>query len=301
MSPRQTARAATRYLLVGLVSAGLASGAVTAHAQDESAFHELETKYIFGNFTVGSATGIEGEVAIEPETEADFGKRFGNYAASITAVELEYTPTQYMQIELGPSFSLYSIQNVPGLNNLNLGGVNGFESDFRFLVLDRGYSPIAVTVSVEPEFHSLDETSGANVQNYGLETKIEADAELIKNRLFYAFNLLYEPETTAVPAMGSFTESTLGASSALAFQIIPNYVIGVDLWYLRHYDGALVNSFTGDAVYLGPTFFWRISSKVLLSTSWQMQFAGREVSVAGPLDLTDFSRQRAMLLLEFEF
>ena len=229
MSPRQTARAATRYLLVGLVSAGIASGAVTARAQDESPFHELETKYIFGNFTVGSATGIEGEVAIEPETEADFGKRFGNYAASITAVELEYTPTQYMRIELGPSFSLYSIQNVPGLNNLNMGGVNGFESDFRFVVLDRGPSPLAVTLSVEPEFHSLDETSGANVQNYGLETKIEADAELIKNRLFYAFNLLYEPETTAVPAMGSFTESTLGASSALAFQIIRNYVIGVDL------------------------------------------------------------------------
>src|SRR5579863_4463288 len=277
MSPRQTARAATRYLLVGLVSAGIASGAVTARAQDASEFQELETKYIFGNFTVGSATGIEGEVAIEPETEADFGKRFGNYAASITAVELEYTPTQYMRIELGPSFSLYSIQNVPGLNNLNMGGVNGFESDFRFVVLDRGPSPLAVTLSVEPEFHSLDETSGANVQNYGLETKIEADAELIKNRLFYAFNLLYEPETTAVPATGSFTESTLGASSALAFQVVPNYVIGLDLWYLRHYDGAAVNSFTGDAVYLGPTFFWQIRPKVLMSASWQMQVAGREV------------------------
>jgi len=72
-------------------------------------------------------------------------------------------------------------------------------------------------------------------------------------------------------------------------------------WYLRHYDGGLVNSFTGDAVYLGPTFFWQISPKVLLSTSWQMQVGGREVAVGAPLDLTDFSRQRAMLLLEFEF
>jgi hypothetical protein len=26
-------------------------------------------------------------------------------------------------------------------------------------------------------------------------------------------------------------------SSALAFQVIPNVVIGADLWYLRHYEG----------------------------------------------------------------
>ena len=167
-----------------------------AKAQDNSAFHEVETKYIFGNFTVGSSTGLQGEMAFEPESEADFGKRFGRYAATGTALEFEYTPTQFMQVEFGPSVSYYNIHNVPGLDDRNLLSVNGFESDFRFLLLERGPSPFAVTLSVEPEFHSLDETSGASVQNYGLETKIEADTELIKNRLFLAFNLLYEPETT---------------------------------------------------------------------------------------------------------
>ena len=34
--------------------------AVHAEAQDSSAFHELETKCIFG-FTIGSSTGIEGQ------------------------------------------------------------------------------------------------------------------------------------------------------------------------------------------------------------------------------------------------
>jgi hypothetical protein len=52
---------------------------------------------------------------------------------------------------------------------------------------------------------------------------------------------------------------------------------------------------------LGPTFFWKISSKVLLSATWQAQVAGREVGIASPFDLTDFFRQRARLLLEFEF
>lgn len=272
-----------------------------AKAQDNSAFHEVETKYIFGNFTVGSSTGLQGEMAFEPESEADFGKRFGRYAATGTALEFEYTPTQFMQVEFGPSVSYYNIHNVPGLDDRNLLSVNGFESDFRFLLLERGPSPFAVTLSVEPEFHSLDETSGASVQNYGLETKIEADTELIKNRLFLAFNLLYEPETTYSAIEGWDNESTLGISSALAFQIIPKVIIGADLWYLRHYDGVAFNSFTGDAVYLGPSFYWQIAPKVLVSAAWEAQVAGHEVGVASPLDLTDFSRERARLLLEFEF
>ena len=107
-------------------------------------------------------------------------------------------------------------------------------------------------------------------------------------------------ETTQAAVGGWDRESTLGASSALAFQIIPNVVVGVDLWYLRHYEGVAFNSFTGDAVYLGPTFYWKIAPKVLMSAAWEAQVAGREVGV-GALDLADFSRQRAMLLLEFEF
>ena len=284
------------------VAAAVAASFGAAQAQDESSFHELETKYIFGNFTVGSSPGIEGETAFETENEADFGKRFGRYAAGISELEFEYTPTQFMQIEFGPTVSYYNIQSVPGLADRNMGGLNGFEADFRSLLIDRGPTPFAVTLSVEPEFHSLDETSGAQVLNTGLETKIEADAELIKNRLFLAFNLLYEPEATYALPSGSDSEATLGASSALAFQVIPNVVIGADLWYLRHWDGAGFNSVTGDAVYLGPTLFWQMAPKVLLSAAFETQIAGHEF---GPpplfLDLTDFSRQRARLLLEFEF
>ena len=141
------------------------------------------------------------------------------------------------------------------------------------------------------------------MSNYGVETKIEADAELIKNRLFLGINALYEPQTTSVntiPAVWN-NEMTLGVSSALALQMIPNVVIGADIWYLRHYDGITFNSFTGDTVYVGPTFFWRISPKVLVSASWEAQVAGHELGVASPFDLSDFSRQRARLLFEFEF
>jgi hypothetical protein len=81
-----------------------------------------------------------------------------------------------------------------------------------------------------------------------------------QNRLFLAFNLLYQPAATRA-AVGGDKKSTLVVSSALAFQIVPNVVVGVDLWYLRHYQGVAFNSLTGDAVYLGPTFFWKIAPR----------------------------------------
>jgi len=284
------------------VTSAIATMTVPAAAQSDTAFHEVETKYILGLFTLGSATRIEGEKAIELNTTAGFGKRAGRYAATETEIEVEYTPNQYVQIELGPTVSYYNIRNVPGLDDRNGGNVNGFEGDFRFLLLDRGPSPFAVTLSVEPEWHSFDETSGVRVPNYGLETKLEADTELVKNRLFLAFNTLYEPETTLDLSGGGWSsESTWGVSSALAFQIIPKVVVGADLWYLHHYEGVGFNSSTGDALYLGPTFFWQIAPKVLMAASWQAQLAGHEMGVASPLDLTDFSRQRARLLVEVEF
>jgi hypothetical protein len=94
--------------------------------------------------------------------------------------------------------------------------------------------------------------------------------------------------------------AVIGVSSALAFQVIPNVVIGADLWYLRHYKGLAFGSLTGDAVYLGPTFFWKIGPKALVS-AWESQIASREIGGASPLNLADFSRQRARLLFEFEF
>jgi hypothetical protein len=299
--------AAALYALLLFVVAPLA-----AHAEDDESpskmtrnggFPELDSKYLFGNFTRGASVEEEGDRAFEPDTRANFGKRGGQYAATRTELELEYTPTKFLQIEIGPTISYYNIRGAPGLNDRNAGVLNGVSATIRSLLIERGQSPFEVTLSLEPEWRNFDETSGETVSNYALEAKIEADAELIKNRLFYAFNILYEPEgtITGVNPTAWVPESTVGVSSALAFQVIPNVVIGADLWYLRHYEGAALGSFTGDAVYLGPTFFWKIGPKTLVSASWEGQVAGREIGGPSPLNLTDFSRQRATLLFEFEF
>jgi hypothetical protein len=299
--------AAALYALPLFVGTPLAARAEdnesTSKITRDSVFPELDSKYLFGSFTRGASVEDEGDRAFEPDTRANFGKRGGQYAATRTELELEYTPTKFLQIEIGPTVSYYNIRGAPGLNDRNAGVLNGVSATIRSLLVERGQSPFEVTLSLEPEWQNFDETSGETVSNYALETKIEADAELIKNRLFYAFNILYEPEgsITGVNPTAWVPESTLGVSSALAFQVIPNVVIGADLWYLRHYEGAALGSFTGGAVYLGPTFFWKIGPKTLVSASWEAQIAGREIGGPSPLNLTDFSRQRAQLLFEFEF
>jgi len=297
---RATARLLDHRLAYLGAAAAILATVVRSEAQDDSAFHEIETKYIFG-FTIGSSVGLEGEKAFEPITVGRFGKRTGTYAATETVLEYEFTPNQYMQIELGPTVSYYNVHNVTDIADRSMASLNGFVGEFRYLVLDRGLSPFAVTFAAEPEWRSRDETTGEKVVNYELETRVEADAELIKNRLFLGLNLLYEPETTRADLGAWSNESTFGTSAALAFQIIPKVVVGAELWYLRHYEGLAFSTFTGDAVFLGPTFYWKISPKILVSAAWNTQVAGHETGSVSALNLMDFSRQRARLLLEFEF
>ena len=280
----------------------LLSFAGPVRADDEGAFHEIETKYIFG-FTEGSGIGLEGEWEFSPETFAGFGKRQGRYAASETKLELEHTPSQYVQIEFGPLLASHDIRRVPDLDDRSEVTPSGFFGELRYLALERGSaSPLAVTLSVEPEWHARDETSGAHVINYALETKIDADLELIRNRLFAGFNLLYQPETTKIgPAWEK--ESTLGVSAALAYRIVSSVLIGAEVWYLRHYQGVGFDAFTGDAVFAGPSIYLQISRKMFMTAAWNTQIAGREISERGtlPLDLADFSRHRAKLKLAVEF
>jgi hypothetical protein len=67
---------------------------------------------------------------------------------------------------------------VTDLDNRNAPAFSGFFGEIRYLLLDRGpSSPLAITLSAEPEWHRIDETSGTRVTNFGLELKVNADLE----------------------------------------------------------------------------------------------------------------------------
>ena len=279
------------------------SNAGAARAQD--GFYEVETKYIFG-FTEGSGIGLEGEKEFSTETVARIGKADGRYCASETKLEYEFTPNQYVQFELGPLVSTHKIKNATDLDNRNDVAMSGFFGEVRYLVLERNASsPLAVTLSAEPEWHRIDETSGTHVTNLGLELKVNADLELIKNRLFLGSNLLYEVEGTKDPdhiGAGWAKESIGGVSGALSYRVIPAVFIGVEAWYLRHYDGSFFNAFTGDAVFIGPTLYAQLGRKAFMTAAWNAQVSGHDVDVSGSkLNFGEFTRSRAKLKFAVEF
>ena len=88
-----------------------------------------------------------------------------------------------MQFELGPLVSTHYIKNVADLEYRNQVAFGGFFGEIRYLLLDRGpSSPLAITLSAEPEWRRIDETSGQHVTNFELEVKVNADLELISDR-----------------------------------------------------------------------------------------------------------------------
>jgi hypothetical protein len=287
---------------LALCSAGcLAGSVVNARADDASTWHDLETKYIFG-FTTGSGIGLEGEKEFTIDTVGRFGKRDGRYSATETKYEFEFTPNQFIQIEFGALGSTHNINGVTDLDDRNQFAASGAFAEFRYLAIERTSSnPLAVTLAVEPTARGIDETSGARVHNYELETTVNADLELLRNRLYAGFNLLYEPEVTWTAAGDVEHEATFGGSAALSLRIASNMVMGGEVWYLRHYDVANLTAFTGDAVMLGPTLYIQFTPKMFMTAAWNAQVWGREIGNPVSLNLAEFQRHRARLKFAWEF
>lgn len=293
------ARGRYHLWLIALVYSGFFAG--PARAVDADIYREIETKYIFG-FTTGSGIGLEGEKEFTVESVGRFGKRTGRYAATETKYEFEFTPSQLIQIEFGALGATHNVSNVMDLDDRRQMALSGAFAEFRYLAIERTDSqPLAVTLSFEPTWRRIDETGGEKVQNYEFETKINADLELVKNRVYAGFNLLYEPETTKTLSGELEREAKIGVSSALAVRVHPNLVLGAEVWYLRHYDSLGLSEFTGDAVLLGPTLYWQLSRKTFLTAAWNAQVAGHEVGGVAPLNLAEFQRHRVRLKYAVEF
>ena len=276
-------------------------GCGAARAEDASSWRDIETKYIFG-FTTGSGIGLEGEKEFTVDSIGRFGKRDGHYAATETKYEFEFTPSQFIQIEFGALGSTHNIGGVTDLDDRRQVALSGAFAELRYLAIERTSSnPLAVTLAIEPTVRLIDETGGARVRNYEFETIVNADIELLKNRLFAGFNLLYEPEVTWNALGDTQREAKFGGSAALSLRIASNVVVGGEVWYLRHYDSAALTAFTGDAVMLGPTLYIQFTPKMFMTAAWNTQVWGREVGNPVSLNLAEFQRHRAKLKFAVEF
>jgi hypothetical protein len=293
-------RKASLRLLLGLASIWLAGLAAAGSASAENRKHadkagEVDTEHMFG-FTEGSDIGEAGEKELETDSTGRFGKFDGSYNNVATALEAKYSFSDRFRLSAVATLAYYDIAGVSAFDDRRQTALQSVSFDARFRLLDREHAPVGLTLSIEPHRGFTDEMSGEGADQYGGEFRLLADRELIPGRLFAALNVSYEPEQTRLRASGeTLRDSMLGIAAALAMQVMPNVFIGAEARTLRHYEGFGLNSFAGQALYVGPTFYATFGPGYFLSAAWNVQVWGAVAGSSGALDLVNFERHQAKL------
>jgi hypothetical protein len=277
-----------------LLAAALFAAGASARASD------TDSEHLFG-FTEGADIGKPGEREAETETIGRFGKSAGSYAAVTQNDQVKAVPFANFRIGANLALAYFDISRVPGLTDQQLATIAGASFETRFMLLDRRNVPFGLTLIAEPRWGRVDATSGEQLTNYAGTLTLAADRELIDNRLFGTFNVLYEPRATRLPAADLWQyDSQIGVSAALATRVGSALFLGGEVRYLRAYDGLGLNAFSGQAVFAGPTFYLPIAKGMALSGAWNVQLSGATTS-GGALDLTHFERQQAKLRFNVNF
>ena len=262
---------------------------------------ELETTHIFG-FTFGSDVNAVGEKEAESEAVGGFGKSAGTYSAISQAVGVKFAPFQNFNIQPTVAVSRFDVSNVPGFDDRRQFAYEAASLELRYRLLNRERAPFGLTVGFDPRWARVDETGGAPVDQYGGAFLLIADKELVDKLIFAAFNFIYEPELTRSRVTGDWEHtSELGVSAAITMQVRPGVLIGAEARYMRSFDGLGLDRFTGNALFVGPTFYARFSEKTWMSAAWSAQIAGHAHNEIGSLDFTNFERHRALLRFGYNF
>ena len=285
---------------IAFVLSGLLVQPLLLDRAKSAAGESIDTQFIFG-FTSGADVGELGDKEIEHQTIAQFGKRDGSYAAVTDELRFETSPIENFRFEFGPVLSFYDVTGVTGLDDRRQGSFDGLVAEFRYKLLDRRSAPFALTIGAEPRWSRFDEMSGAPADRYGSEFSLAADTELSKN-FFAALNLVYEPEATRLHRTGEWLRNaTIGLFAAVATQIRPQMLFGMEARYFRSYDSFGLDSLAGEALFVGPTMYLQLSRTIAISGAFDIQAVGHAVNVPGLLDLTNFTRYQATFRLEYNF
>jgi hypothetical protein len=279
-------------------------GAHEAHghpAGDGHHHHGIDTEHLFG-FTTGTDIDPPGAKHFIADLNGRFAKGSGSYAAFSQRFEYAFTPWRDFHVGLSASLAGHAISGVMGLDDRRAATFEGVGVEFRQRLLDRATAPFGLAVIAEPHVARVEEGSGEAADKVAVEFTIAADKELIKDKLFGAINLVYEPEWIRLKATGETErESTVGASFAAMAQIAPSTFLGGELRYLRKYEGARLNTFAGEALFLGPSLFINLGDHLSLIAAWSSLVAGRPAGTSAALDLENFERHRAKLKAVFNF
>jgi Putative MetA-pathway of phenol degradation len=90
-------------------------------------------------------------------------------------------------------------------------------------------------------------------------------------------------------------------TAAVSYRIDPKVTLGAELQYYRTFDGLGMQTFAGNALYVGPTLHIQFSGKMMLAAAFSTQISGHAAGEGRSLDLTNFQRNLANLKFEIEF
>ena len=261
----------------------------------------IDTEHLFG-FMIGSDVGSVGEREFQSQTTGRFSKSDGRYRAISQELELEFVPAKNFRIEMGSTFASHDINGVPGFEDRRQLAWQGVSVDLRYRFLDRDAAPVGLTFAVESHADRIDETTAALVRKYGTEMTLAFDRELVPNVAVAALNLIYQPEWTRLLGTGAAEqESTIGAALGAMAQMRPGFFVGGEARYLRKYEGIGLDEFAGQALFVGPTAYFRLSERSRLTLAWSVQAWGRSARSGPALDLVDFERHQARLVFGVNF
>jgi len=293
------ARPQLRLLPGGLLVSSLAI--MTLWIWPARADDKIDSEHLFG-FVEGSDIGSMGEREVKNETTVRTGRATGSFTNVANELEIKYTIANNLRIATGATFSRFDVDGVVGVDQAHRVATQSASFNARVRVLERDSASPGITLSFEPHWGFVDETSGTRIGHFGTQLALLIDREIIPQRLLGAFNLSFENDRVR-PVAPSIVqhESILSSGVAVATQASPGIWLGAELRYLRNYDGALLNAFAGQAIYFGPTAFAALPHNFWLSAALNGQLWGRATGVGGSLDLTNFERYQAKVRIGFNF
>jgi len=262
----------------------------------------IDTEHIYG-FMIGSDVGDLGEREFQATTTGRFSKQAGTYQALGQQLELEFVPIKNFRIEIETTLSAYNIASVPGLVDRSLAGWQGAALDLRYRFLDRETALFGLTLALESHGNRIDETTASRTQNYGAELTLALERDLIPGLAVATLNLGYQPEWTHLAGVPSVDQqdSTLAVAFGIMAQVRPDFLIGGEVRYFRQYEGIGLDELGGEALFVGPTAYFRLSERARLTASWSIQAWGRPAGTSATLDLVNFERQQARVIFGLNF
>jgi hypothetical protein len=205
-----------------MIYLGIVALALTWWGLAAAAASAVETTHIFG-FTAGSDVGDDPEV--EMENAARLGKRTGSYSGVLSTFEARFTPVK--NLRLGPTltFSRYDIAGVTGLSDVHQTAVHGASFKVKYRLLERDRAWFGLTLVAEPGWGRINDKSATRATRYGSGFAILLDRELVKDRLYGAFNVLYEAETSHERGLAEWErEAKLGLAASITHQF-PTWMV----------------------------------------------------------------------------